>query len=74
MGGNIKYYKIIGFPTSGSRSAISFYKIDSNTRHGDIIRIWGNGYIENDRFQIGIEFLKLCTEITKEEYESVYEL
>lgn len=74
MSENIKYYKIIGFPVRLSRSAISFYKIDFNTRHDNVIRIWNDGSIENENFQVRIRFLEQCTEITKEEYESAYEL
>lgn len=74
MSENIKYYKIIGFPIRGSRSAISFYKIDFNTRHDNVIRIWNDGSIENKHFQVRIKFLEICTEITKEEYESAIEI
>ena len=74
MSENIKYYKIIGFPIRGSRSAISFYKIDFNTRHDNVIRIWNDGSIENEHFRVRIKFLEICTEITKEEYESAIEI
>jgi hypothetical protein len=74
MSENIKYYKIIGFPIRGLRSAISFYKIDFNTRYDSVIRIWNDGYVENEDFSVRIKFLERCTEITKEEYESAIEI
>lgn len=74
MSENIKYYKILGFPIRGSRSAISFYKVDFNTRDDSVIRIWNDGYVENENFPVRIGFLVQCTEISKQEYESWEEI
>lgn len=72
MGGNIKYYKTkynfgLGF-------AIFFCKVNFSDNENYIIKIWSNGIIDNETYPINRSFLTRCTEITKEEYESAYEL
>lgn len=73
MGGNIKYYKtkytfgFVGF-------VIFFCKVNFSDNKNYVIEMWSHGIIENDTYPINHDFLTRCAEITKEEYESVYEL
>lgn len=74
MGRNIKYYKT-KYIIDLNCYAVFFYKIDFFDHGNDnIIRVWIHGDIEDETYPVNQDFLTRCTEITKEEYESAYEL